>query len=74
MQEDPRPGVHFLVGVYDEIVLEVPADDAEGAAGCLRSKMREAFEEVLGPELGGPGSVEVSYGPSWGELIELKED
>jgi hypothetical protein len=35
--------------------------------------MREAFEEVLGSELGGLESVEVSYGPSWGEQVELAD-
>jgi hypothetical protein len=39
----------------------------------LKSKMREAFEEVLGEELGGTKSVEVSYGPNWGEQTELED-
>jgi hypothetical protein len=30
--------------------------------------MVEAFEEVLGPELGGSRSVEVGSGSSWGEI------
>jgi DNA polymerase-1 len=72
MAEDPRPEVHFLMGVHDEIVVEAPESSAEETAEWLKSKMVGAFEEVLGPELGGPRSVEVSYGPSWGELTELQ--
>jgi hypothetical protein len=34
--------------------------------------MGEAMEEILGGELGGPRSAEVSYGRSWGECVELE--
>jgi len=71
MREDLHPTAQFLMGVHDEIVLEVPEQNAEDAALWLHAKMREAFEEVLGPELGGPESVEVGYGPSWGELKDV---
>jgi DNA polymerase I len=67
-----RTEAKFLVSVHDEIVLECPEESAKDVALWLHSKMREAFEEVLGPELGGPKSVEVSYGPSWGEQEEPK--
>ena len=63
----------FLIAVHDEIVLQCPEGDAEDVARWLHAKMREAFEEVIGPELGGPHSVEVSYGPSWGEQVELED-
>jgi hypothetical protein len=36
----------------------------------LKSRMVEAFEEVLGPKLGGSRSVEVGASPSWGEIEE----
>jgi DNA polymerase-1 len=72
MREDPHPTARFLMGVHDEIVLEAPERDAKDTALWLHDKMREAFEEVLGLELGGPGSVEVGYGPSWGELEDVK--
>ena len=39
-------------------------------AAWLKSKMVEAFEEVLGPKLGGSKSVEVGGGPSWSEIGE----
>lgn len=78
MQEDWAAGMHpdakFLMGVHDEIVLESPEESAKDAALWLKEKMREAFEEVLGPELGGPKSVDVGYGPSWGEQTELEEE
>jgi DNA polymerase I len=70
---DPRPGTHFLLSVHDEVVLECPKEDAKGVALCLKAKMREAMEEILGGELGGPNSAEVGYGPSWGECVELEE-
>jgi hypothetical protein len=54
-------------------VLECPEEDAVDVARWLSANMREAFEEVLGPDLGGPRSVEVSYGPSWGEQTEIEE-
>ena len=70
---DPRPGTQFLLSVHDELVLECPKEDARGVAVWLKVKMGEAMEEILGRELGGPESVEVGYGPSWGECVELAE-
>jgi DNA polymerase I len=70
---DPRPGTHFLLSVHDELVLECPEEDARGVALWLKAKMREAVEEILGKELGGSKSVEVGFGPSWGECVELEE-
>jgi DNA polymerase I-like protein with 3'-5' exonuclease and polymerase domains len=58
--------------VHDELVLECPEEEARGVALWLKAKMREAMEEILGEELGGPKSVEVGYGPSWGECVELE--
>jgi DNA polymerase-1 len=68
---DPRSGTHFLLSVHDELVLECPKEDARGVALWLKAKMREAMEEILGGELGGPKCAEVGYGPSWGECVEL---
>jgi DNA polymerase-1 len=61
---DPRPGTHFLLSVHNEVVLECPKEDARGVALWLKAKMREAMEEILGGELGGPKAAEVGYGPS----------
>ena len=69
---DRRPGTHFLLSVHDELVLECFKEDARGVALWLKTKMREAMEEILGKELGGPMCAEVSYGPSWGECVELE--
>jgi DNA polymerase-1 len=71
MGEDPRPDTNFLLSVHDELVLECPEDDAREVALWLKEKMRAAIEEILGPELGGPKSVEVGYGPSWGECSDV---
>jgi DNA polymerase I-like protein with 3'-5' exonuclease and polymerase domains len=59
------------LSVHDELVLECPEDDAREVALWLKEKMRAAIEEILGPELGGPKSVEVGYGPSWGECSDV---
>jgi DNA polymerase I-like protein with 3'-5' exonuclease and polymerase domains len=56
--------------VHDELVLECPAGEAREVALWLKEKMRSSIEEVLGAGLGGPKSVEVGYGPSWGECKE----
>jgi DNA polymerase-1 len=70
MAADPRPDTFFLLSVHDELVLECPESEARGVALWLKEKMRSAMEEILGPALGGPKSVEVEYGPSWGESVE----
>ena len=70
MAADPRPGVHFLLSVHDEIVLECSEEDAKEVALWLKEKMRSSIEDVLGKDLGGRKSVEVSYGSSWGETVE----
>jgi DNA polymerase I len=68
--QDPRGGTHFLLSVHDELVLECPEDDARDVALWLKEKMRSSIEDVLGKDPGGEKSVEVSYGPSWGEITE----
>ena len=68
--QDPRSDTHFLLSVHDELVLESPEDDARNVALWLKEKMRSSIEDVLGKDLGGENSVEVSYGPSWGETTE----
>src|SRR5215217_6957610 len=67
---DPRSGVHFLLSVHDEIVLECSEEDAREVALWLKEKMCSSIEDVLGKDLGGRKSVEVSYGSSWGETVE----
>ena len=64
------PGTRFLFTAHDEVVLTCPEGIAREAAAWLKSKMVEAFEEVLGPKLGGFRSVEVGGSPSWGEIEE----
>ena len=70
MADDPRPDTHFLLSVHDELVLECREDDARDVALWLKEKMRSSIEDILGKDLGGEKSVEVSYGPSWGETTE----
>jgi hypothetical protein len=40
-----------------------PGDDARDVVLWLKEKMRSSIEDVLGKDLGGEKSVEVSYGP-----------
>src|SRR5215208_2267165 len=68
--QDPRDGTHFLLSVHDELVFECPEDDARDVALWLKEKMRSSIEDVLGKDLRDEKSVEVSYGPSWGEITE----
>jgi DNA polymerase-1 len=70
MAADPHPDTQFLLSVHDELVLECPEEVARDVARWVKAKMRAAMEEVLGTELGGEKSVEVEYGPSWGECTE----
>ncbi len=65
-----RPGAVPILAVHDELVLECPEEDARDVALWLKEKMRSSIEDVLGKDLGGEKSVEVSYGPSWGETTE----
>jgi hypothetical protein len=52
-----------VVSVHDELVLVCPGDDARDVVLWLKEKMRSSIEDVLGKDLGGEKSVEVSYGP-----------
>src|SRR5215211_5771328 len=61
--QDPRGDTLFLLSVHDELVLECPEADARDVALWLKEKMRSSIEDVLGKDLGGEKSVEVSYGP-----------
>jgi DNA polymerase I len=70
--QDQYPEARFLMDVHDELVLEAPTEQAEDVARWLKEIMVSAFEEVIGPELSGPKSVEVGYGPSWGEQTDLQ--
>src|SRR5215212_368610 len=54
-----HPGTKFLFTAHDEIVLTCPEGIAKEVAAWLKSKMVEALEVVLGPELGGSRAVEV---------------
>jgi len=62
-----HPGTRFLFTAHDEVVLTCPEGVAQDVAAWLKHRMVEAFEEILGSELGGLKSVEVGTGPSWGE-------
>jgi DNA polymerase-1 len=52
--------------VHDELVLEVPEDRADEAAGQLRRFMEVAFAEVF-PKAPLNGLVELGRGRTWAE-------
>jgi DNA polymerase I-like protein with 3'-5' exonuclease and polymerase domains len=70
LRADLYAGTRYLFTAHDEVVLTCPEDIAREVAAWLKSQMVEAFEEVLGRDLGGSKSVEVGGGPSWGECEE----
>jgi DNA polymerase I len=57
------PGAVPVIFCHDEIVLEVPAANAEGAAEWLRRCMVEAVTPLIDPV---PVEVEVTVGRTWG--------
>lgn len=57
------PGAVPVVFAHDEIVIEVPADDAERAREWLRACMVEAVAPLIDPV---PVVVEVTTGRTWG--------
>ena len=65
-EEQDHPYALLLLPAHDEVVLEVDEGYEYDAVSWVKSVMREAVEEVLGPKLGGPGCVEVKLGKSWG--------
>ena len=65
-EADGYPGVNLLFTTHDEIVAEVPADDADLVLAWLSGRMEDAAEELLGGELATDNCVEGEEGPSWG--------
>jgi DNA polymerase-1 len=56
----------LVLSVHDELVLEVPEDRADEAAGLLRRFMEVAFAEVF-PKAPLNGLVELGRGRTWAE-------
>ncbi|MFW2831234.1 DNA polymerase I [Sphingomonas sp. ID0503] len=57
-------GTRMLLQVHDELVFEVPKDEAERAGAVIRRTMAEAAEPAV--KLSVPLGVEVGTGSSWG--------
>ncbi|MCX2726024.1 DNA polymerase [Thermomicrobium sp. 4228-Ro] len=60
-------GMGIVLQVHDELVLEVPEQQAEVAAAVIGETMRRCAEEVLD---GFPVEVDVTVGRSWAEAAE----
>ena len=60
---EPRRMEGLVLVVHDELVVEVPADDAQEAAGLVRDGMVAAAAEILGDV---PAAVDVRVSPRWG--------
>ncbi len=56
--DDPVPGVHVILTTHDEVVLEVPAEDASVALNWLVGHMRAAIRETIGEDLATEDCVE----------------
>ncbi|MDP8951504.1 MAG: DNA polymerase, partial [Actinomycetota bacterium] len=54
-EEEHHPHARLLLSAHDEVVLEVDEGYEDDAVSWVKGVMREAVEEVLGSELGGPG-------------------
>lgn len=65
-EEQEHPHARLLLPAHDEVVFEVDEGYEDDAASWVKGVMQGAVEEVLGPELGGTGCVEVKLGKSWG--------
>ncbi|MBW3604896.1 MAG: hypothetical protein KY460_08300 [Actinobacteria bacterium] len=59
----PCRGPGLVLTVHDELVVEVPADDAADVADDVADAMREAAGELLGDV---PAAIDVAIRPSWG--------
>ena len=57
----PRPQARMILTVHDELLFEVPADEAEDIAGIVRQHMQAAAA------LNVPLTVDVGIGPNWKE-------
>jgi len=58
IREQERP-IDMLLQIHDELVVEVPEDEAEAQAGFLREQMTGAME------LSVPLEVEIAWGRDW---------
>jgi DNA polymerase-1 len=56
-----RSAASMVLTVHDELVFEVPAAQAEAAAGVVRERMEGAMKLAV------PLSVSVGWGPSWAD-------
>ncbi|HUG86744.1 MAG TPA: DNA polymerase A family protein, partial [Euzebya sp.] len=61
--DDHQSPVGLVLTVHDELVVEVPAADAEEGAALLRAGMLAAGQRLLGEV---PAAVDVRIGGSWG--------
>jgi len=52
--------------IHDELVVEVRQEDRDKAAALLKSSMEGAWK------LSVPLDVDVSAGPSWGEMVAIE--
>ncbi|MFA5252007.1 MAG: DNA polymerase I [Phycisphaerae bacterium] len=57
--EAELPAVKLILQIHDELVFEMPADEADKHAKWIRQEMTTALE------LSVPLKVDISYGPTW---------
>jgi DNA polymerase I len=59
LTDPPTPGCQMILTVHDELVFEVPADEALRAAPLVKQAMETAYQLVV------PLTVSVGSGPNW---------
>jgi DNA polymerase I len=64
LEEAGLPRVRMLMQVHDELVFEVPEDEAAAAGEVIRRVMASAAEPAV--DLSVPLGVEIGSGPNWG--------
>jgi DNA polymerase-1 len=64
LEREGLGAVRMLMQVHDELVFEVPEDDAERASAVIRSIMESAAEPAV--KLDVPLGVDIGVGPNWG--------
>lgn len=60
--------VPIVSTVHDSIIVDAPEDEAKDIAGIMKQTMESMAYEQLGWDL--PFKVDISVGPSWGEVEE----
>lgn len=68
--------IKFVSTVHDSILMDVPSKFVDVAASAFFEQVKEVpseFEKIFGIPFDLPMKVEVTYGPTWGNMTEVSE-